>query len=86
MDNIIEKLYFIFSEENNVCENPDYSSAFKNMSGLIDDIKALLPEEKRYLLNEMYEQMSKMMLIESKEMFAGGFKTAVKIVMESYHS
>ncbi len=84
MDNIIEKLYFIFSEENNVCENSDYSSAFKNMSGLIDDIEALLPEEKRYLLNEMYEQMSKMMLIESKEMFAGGFKTAVKIYLECF--
>lgn len=82
MDNIIEKLYFIYSEENNICDNPEYSAAFKAMSGLMDDIAALLPKEKISLTDELYEQMSKMMLAEAKEMFAGGFKTAQELFSE----
>ena len=82
MDNIIERLYFVFSEENNVCENPDYRIAYEKISQIIDDIEALLPEEKREMLDELVSSMSRMMFVESKEMFAGGFKTALKLFKE----
>ena len=82
MNNVIESLYYIFSEENNVFKKDDYRKAFDKMSKLIDEIKELLPEEKREMPDELYSAMAKMMLIESKEMFAGGFKVAVEIVSE----
>lgn len=82
MKNIIEMLYFVFSEENNVCDNSDYRAAYEETSRLIDDIEALLPKEKREMLDELYSSMSKMMFAESKEMFAGGFKTAMKLFIE----
>lgn len=82
MEKIIEKLYYIYSEENSVYKNDIYYAAFNDLSSLIDDIGQLLPEEKAAMLDELYSLMSKMMLAESKEMFAGGFKTAMEIISE----
>lgn len=82
MSNIIERLYFAFSEENNLCADPDYGAAFKGMSALMDEIEALLPTEERRLTGELYSLMSKMMLTEAKAAFAGGFKTALELLSE----
>lgn len=83
MEKIIEKLYYIYSEENSVYKNAVYQAAFNDLSSLFDDIGKLLPEEDKIaMLDELYALMSKMMLAESKAMFAGGFKTAMEIISE----
>ncbi len=82
MNNIIEKLYDLYCKENNVYENEDYQAAFEKVSKLIDDIKELLSEESRSMPDDLYSAMAKMMLVESREMFAGGFKTAMQIISE----
>lgn len=83
MEKIIEKLYYIYSEENSVyIKNADYQAAYDRLSSLFDNIGKLLPEDKTEMLDELYSLMSKMMLAESKEMFSGGFKTALEIISE----